>query len=77
MVIFLKQNLLVIMKLILLEGKIMVYSTKASKVSTFLLTLLSLLPGAANFNSDENERIHKVLLHFKEFGLPFKVFNNR
>lgn len=55
----------------------MVYSTKASKVSTFVLTLLSLLPGAANFNSDENEKISQVLLHFKEYGLPLKLFNNR
>mmetsp|Transcript_3500 Transcript_3500/g.3240 ORF Transcript_3500/g.3240 Transcript_3500/m.3240 type:complete len:238 (-) Transcript_3500:997-1710(-) len=76
-VIFLKQNLLSILKLILLEGKVIVYSTKASKVSTFIMTLLSLLPGAANFNSDENDVTHKAILHFKEYGLPLKVFNNK
>ena len=76
-VIYWKQNILSILKLILMEGKIMIYSTKASKVSTFVLTLLSLLPGAVNLNSEENEKIQKVLSHFKDYGLPLKLFNSR
>lgn len=46
-VIYMKQNLLTVLKLMLLEGKIAVFSNKASKVSTFVLTLFSLLPGNA------------------------------
>lgn len=77
LVLYNKQNLITILKLIMLEGKIMVYSQKASKVSTFVLTLFSLLPGAANFNYEENSKIKKVIAHFKAYGLPLKVFNNR
>lgn len=77
MVIYMKQNLLTLLKLILLEGKIMVYSQKASKVCTFVLTLFSLLPGGMNFDFQENNKIKKVISHYKSYGLPLKVFNNK
>jgi hypothetical protein len=65
------------MKLILLEGKIMIYSNKSSKVCTFVLSLFALLPGGANFNFGKDEKINKVMQHYKAYGLPLKVFNNR
>ena len=77
MVIFMKHNILTIIKLLLLEGKVVVYSQKASKVCTFVLSLLSLLPGASHFNFKNNEEVQKVISHYDLYGLPLKIFNNR
>lgn len=77
LVIYMKHNILTIMKLILLEGKVVVYSSKASKAWTFVLTLISLLPGGVNFNFGKEDKIRKVMQHYKAYGLPLKVFNSR
>ena len=76
-VIYLKQNILTLLKLLLLEGKIVVYSQKASKVWTFVLSLFSLLPGASHFNYDNGKEIQNVISHYGAYGLPLKLFNNR
>jgi hypothetical protein len=41
----LKEKLLVLWKLVLLEGRILIYSIKSSHVSSIMLALLSLFPG--------------------------------
>ena len=76
-VIFMKQNILTVLKLMLMEGKVMVYSQKASKVCTFVLTLISLLPSTMNFNYEDSDRVQAVLNHYKAYGLPLKLFNSK
>jgi hypothetical protein len=70
----LKEKLLVLWKLVLLEGRILIYSIKSSHVSSMMLALLSLFPGQLAF--DSNCAILKEnLLNLSDFGLPLKIFN--
>lgn len=59
MVLYLRVNLLSILKLILLEGKIVVYSQKASKVTSFMLSLISFFPGSLAFTYAESDKLIK------------------
>ncbi|OEH80166.1 MORN repeat-containing protein [Cyclospora cayetanensis] len=70
------EQLLVLVKALLLESKILFFSRDASKASTAVLSLISLLPGglACGFSSDgfgEHE------YRWKRHGLPFRIFDSR
>jgi len=72
----LKHELLAVLKAILLEAKVLVYSMSAELCSRTVLCLLSLLPGAAwlAFNSNGLGSRH---YHFRKYGLPLQCFGPR
>ncbi|CAE8620839.1 unnamed protein product [Polarella glacialis] len=72
----LRYQLLAVLKAILLEAKVMVYSPSAEAASSAVLCLLSLLPGALwlSFNSDGLGSRH---FQFRKHGLPIQCFGPR
>ena len=67
-VLLLKEDLIIILKLILLEKKIIIYSQIPSNASLLIMSLLSILPG--NF-------IGEKTFFDKQNGTPFKIFNEK
>ncbi len=67
-VILLKEDLIIILKLILLEKTIIIYSQIPSNASLLIMSLLSILPG--NF-------IGEKTFFDKQNGTPFKIFNEK
>ena len=65
---YLKEDIFTLVKLILLEKRIIVYSQIPSNVSMFIISLLSLLPG---------EISQKLLKAHSQNGMPFKVFHDK
>jgi hypothetical protein len=60
----LKDKVLVLLKLMLLEKKIIIYSRTASVVSTFIMSLCSLIPGLLTFGGAciTSNKIHTYLV---------------
>eukprot|EP00927_Polykrikos_kofoidii_P076738 TRINITY_DN73778_c0_g1_i1.p1 TRINITY_DN73778_c0_g1~~TRINITY_DN73778_c0_g1_i1.p1 ORF type:complete len:1180 (+),score=147.39 TRINITY_DN73778_c0_g1_i1:142-3681(+) len=69
----LKFELLCVLKAVLLEAKVVIYSSSAETCSRVVLCLLSLLPGGLwfSFNSDGFGGRH---FHLRKHGLPFECF---
>ena len=65
---FLKEDIFTVIKLILLEKKIIVYSQIPSNVSMFILSLISLLPG---------ELSQGLLKSYSQNGMPFRIFHDK
>ena len=65
---YLKEDIFTLVKLILLEKRIIVYSQIPSNVSMFIISLLSLLPG---------EISQTLLKAHSQNGMPFKVFHDK
>ena len=65
---------LTLLKAILLEGRIVIYSHISSRVSSFIYSLVALLPGCLSFNANQSPAVKKSLRFFKQFGLPLHVF---
>ena len=65
---YLKSDIFIILKLILLERKIIVYSKIPTNVSLFIIGLLSLLPGEIN---------QKISNYDKQNGMPFRIFHDK
>ena len=62
---FLKERVFPLLKLILLEKRIVVYSQKSGKICNFILTLLSLIPGSfkvTNMKPGQSMHIYEVTL---------------
>ena len=66
-----------IMKLIMLEKKILVYSHISNNVCSFIFSFLSLFPCNAFFNLDYNTTGSKFYQQcYKPYGLPLKFLNS-
>jgi len=63
-----KENLLIILKLIVLEKRVIIYSQIPSNVSLLIMTLLSFLPG--NYSDGKQ-------LFDEQNGTPLKIFHGR
>lgn len=74
---FLGSNLLSLIKMMLLEKKIICFSETASSVSQFIIGILTLLPGGILFNYNENQQINDYVKCINRLGLPLKIFNNK
>ena len=74
---FMHKDLLKLMKLLLLEKKIIVYSRVPYKVTHFMYSVLSLLPLQLQFNLCG---MYQCVKHYRaalfQFGLPLKVFHD-
>ena len=65
---YLKEDIFILIKLILLEKRIIVYSQIPSNVSLFIMALISLLPGEINQGLKQYEI---------QNGMPFKIFHDK
>ena len=72
---FTKEKIFLIIKAILLEKKIIIYSKVSSNVCCFIYSLLSLFPGQILFNFNSGENIRNYLKYINSFGMPLKIFN--
>jgi hypothetical protein len=66
--------LLTLIKTIMLEGRIVIFSQVSSKVSSFVYSLLALLPGLSYFNNHKGGplplSVLKSLRFLSQYGLP-------
>lgn len=68
-----KEKIMMLWKLILLQGRILVFSKKPSQVSCFIYALISLYPGQLCFNDFSFCEDYKN--HLSMYGLPLSIFN--
>ena len=68
-----KEKVMVLWKLILLQGRIIVFSKKASQISSVIYALLSLFPGQLCFG--EFQYCEEFLRHLDTYGLPLEIFD--
>ena len=78
---FTKEKIFMILKMILLEKKILVFSTVGGNVCSFIYNLISLIPGQILFNFQNSQPILHYLKNLEMYGFPlkilsFKVFNH-
>ena len=74
---FTKEKIFMILKMILLEKKILVFSTVSGNVCSFIYNLISLFPGQILFNFKNSKSILNYLRNLEMYGFPLKIFNER
>lgn len=74
---FLGSDILSLIKMMILEKKIIIFSETASKVSQFIISLLSLIPGSILFNFNQGSQIEDYVKAINRYGLPLKIFNKK
>ena len=72
---FTKDKIFMILKMILLEKKILVFSTVSGNVCSFIFNLISLFPGQIVFNFKRSVPIINYLRNLEMYGFPLKIFN--
>lgn len=79
LILFLKENLLVLLKMVILERKIVIYSHTPSVVSGFVLAFCSLIPGLLGFGGTQftSTKIKAYLKSEGMYGLPLQVYNHK
>ena len=73
---FTKEKIFLILKMILLEKKILIFSNISGNVCGFLYNLLALFPGQILFNLKSGNDIKNYLKCLKMYGLPLKIFHD-
>ena len=72
---FTKEKIFMILKMILLQKKILVFSTISGNVCSFIYNLISLIPGQILFNFRNSKSILNYLRNLEMYGFPLKIFN--
>ena len=72
---FTKEKIFLIIKMILLEKKVLIYSNISGNVCSFIYNLLVLFPGQILFNLKSGKDIKNYLKNLKMYGLPLKIFH--
>ena len=74
----LKDKIFEIIKLLLLEKKILIFSHISHNVCSFIFSLLSLFPGNSFFNLDKNysNNSNDYYKCYSPFGFPLKFLNS-
>ena len=72
---FTKEKIFMILKMILLEKKIFIFSTVSGNVCSFIYNLISLIPGQIVFNFQNSQDINNYLGNLEMYGFPLKIFN--
>lgn len=67
-------GVLTLIKAIMLEGRIVIYSHISSRVSSFIYSLVALFPGCSFFKAEDSLAVKKSLRFLKQFGLPLQVY---
>ena len=63
-------GVLTLIKAIMLEGRIVIYSHISSRVSSFIYSLVALFPGCSFFKAEDSLAVKKSLRFLKQFGPP-------
>ena len=74
---FTKEKIFLILKMILLEKKILIFSNISGNVCSFLYNLLAIIPGQILFNLKNGTDIKNYLKHLKFYGLPLKIYHEK
>ena len=74
---FTKEKIFMILKMIVLEKKILVFSTISGNVCSFIYNLISLIPGQILFNFRNSKSIESYMRNLQMYGFPLKIFNER
>ena len=74
---FTKDKIFMILKMILLEKKILIFSTASGNVCSFIYNLISLFPGQILFNFKNSVAINNYLKNLEMYGFPLKIFNEK
>jgi hypothetical protein len=72
---FCKEKIFTLLKLIMLEKRIVVYSHVSNKICSFILSLVSLIPGNSLFNLNIGSSVKNFMKAINMLGLPLRVFN--
>ena len=72
---FTRDKIFGIIKLIMLEKKILVYSHISNNICSFIFSFLSLFPGGSFFSLDEEGRTKSYYNCYSPYGLPLKFLN--
>ena len=72
---FTRDKIFSLIKLILLEKKILVYSHISNNICSFMFSFLSLFPGGAFFSLDNKGKMKYYYNCYKPYGLPLKFLN--
>ena len=72
---FTKDKIFSLIKLIMLEKKILVYSHISNNICSFIFSFLSLFPGGAFFNLNNEGRAKNFYDCYTPYGLPLKFLN--
>ena len=76
LLLFTKEKIFTIIKMILLEKKILAYSHISGNVCSFIYNLLSLIPGQFLFNLRHGNSVINYIKYLNMYGLPLIIFNN-
>jgi len=79
LIVFLKDQVFTLLKLIILERKVVIYSHRPSIVSGLIIALCSLLPGFLAFSGKQlsSKKIEWHLKTNEMYGLPLHIYNNK
>ena len=72
---FTRDNIFSLIKLIMLEKRILVYSHISNNICSFMFSFLSLFPGGAFFSLDNEGRTKNYYDCYSPYGLPLKFLN--
>ena len=74
---FTKDKIFSLIKLIMLEKKILVYSHISNNICSFIFSFLSIFPGGAFFSLDNEGRAKAYYDCYSPYGLPLKFLNKK
>ena len=72
---FMREKIFFLIKLLMLEKKILVYSHVSNNICSFMFSFLSLFPGGAFFSLDSKGRMKTFYNCYTPYGLPLKFLN--
>jgi hypothetical protein len=72
---FTRDKIFSLIKLLMLEKKILVYSHVSNNICSFMFSFLSLFPGGAFFSLDNTGRMKCYYNCYTPYGLPLKFLN--
>ena len=74
---FTRDKIFTLIKLIMLEKKILIYSHISNNICSFIFSFLSLFPGGAFFSLDNTGHMKSFYNCYSPYGLPLKFLNKK
>ena len=75
LIIFTKEKIFALIKLIMLEKKVLVFSHISNNICSFIFSFLSIFPGGAFFNLNNEGRTKAFYDCYTPYGFPLKFLN--
>ena len=75
LIVFTKEKIFTLIKLIMLEKKVLVFSHISNNICSFIFSFLSIFPGGAFFNLNNEGRTKAFYDCYTPYGLPLKFLN--